>query len=92
MGTALFEMVTHGFICVNGRAGSICPSGGESDKNYCILCGRQWGDEMHPLVCLVIKSQLHKVMLCDDWRRTGTKKRFTLVHKAEKDIYTIILN
>lgn len=41
MGTALFEMVTHSFICIDGRTGSIRPSGGESDKDYRILCGRQ---------------------------------------------------
>lgn len=42
--------------------------------------------------CLFIKSQLHAVILCDDWRSTGAENRFTLVHKVEKDIYTIILN
>lgn len=56
------------------------------------LCGRQWDGYALDSVCLVIKRELHTVMLCDDWRRTGTKNRFTLVHKAEKDIYTIILN
>ena len=56
------------------------------------LCGRQWDGYALDSVCLVIKCVLHAVILSDEWRSTGAENRFTLVHKAEKDIYTIILN
>ena len=56
------------------------------------LCGRQWEGYALNLVRLVIKFRLHVVILSDEWRSIGAENRFTLVHKAEKDIYTIILN
>jgi hypothetical protein len=56
------------------------------------LCGRQWDGYALDSVCLVIKRELHVVILSDEWRSIGAENRFTLVHKAEKDIYTIILN
>lgn len=67
-------------ICVDDWNGSICPSGGESDKDYCILCGRQLKRQM----CLFIKSQLHKVILSDEWRSTGTENKFTVFIRPKR--------
>lgn len=55
MGTALLEMVTHGFICVTIGRGVDTISSSAVFKNYRILCGRQW--EGHALDLVSVLEQ-----------------------------------
>lgn len=65
-------------ICVDDWNGQIRQVLRLYSRTIVFYTGGNWGAKCPSIVCLVIKSQLHKVIWCKDWRSTGTEKRFTL--------------